>query len=284
MLQLKFEIIGKSVRGASHARKGIECQDAVKKVELDTGAIILAVADGHGSESCPYSSTGSKSAVNVFCDIMEEYLSKYADNLELLATYLNREGETRVAQAIDTEWKRRIVKQHRRMKRSIPALPDGAHDLRSVYKQYGTTLLGLVVTESFLFAFQIGDGSIGYVDEGGYADVITSDKILGVETHSLSREAAWEKAISAVRRTETDRRFMYMLSSDGFANSYKDEASFRTACEDYFYMINEHGVPAVRANLPAWLTETSEMGCGDDITLIMAYHAEQEASNARAAE
>lgn len=277
---MKFEIIGRSVQGASHVRKGIECQDAFKKVELEDGTIILAVADGHGSESCPFSSTGSKSATNVFCDIMSEYHQKYADNLEMLATYLNREGETRVAQAIDAEWKRRIVKQHKRLKRQIPVTNDGTQDVQSVYKQYGTTLLGLMVTDAFLFAFQLGDGDIGYVDVNGYEAVVEGDKILGVETHSLSREAAWEKAIAIVRRTRPMCPSMYMLSSDGFANSYKDEATFHTTCVDYFNMVNEHGVAAIRANLPAWLTETSEMGCGDDITLLMAYSAEQEATNA----
>ena len=276
---MKFEIIGRSVQGASHVRKGIECQDAFKKVELEDGTIILAVADGHGSESCPFSSTGSKSATNVFCDIMSEYHQKYADNLEMLATYLNREGETRIAQAIDAEWKRRIVKQHRRLKRQIPVTNDGTQDVQSVYKQYGTTLLGLMVTDSFLFAFQLGDGDIGYVDVNGYEAVVEGDKILGVETHSLSREAAWEKAISIVRRTRPIRPSMYMVSSDGFSNSYKDEPSFRATCIDYFNMVNEHGTAAIRANLPAWLTETSEMGCGDDITLLMAYAAEQEATD-----
>lgn len=276
---MKYEIIGKSVQGASHIRKDIECQDAFKKVEFEDGTIILAVADGHGSEACPYSSTGSKSATNVFCDIMSEYHQKFSDNLELLATYLNREGETRVAQAIDSEWKRRIVKQHKRMKRPVPVKEDGEQDVLTVCKQYGTTLLGLMVTDTFLFAFQLGDGDIGYIDGNGYEAVVEGDKILGVETHSLSRKDAWEKAISIVRRTRPESPSVYMLSTDGFANSYKDEASFRATCIDYFNMINEHGADAIRANLPGWLTETSEMGCGDDITLLMAYAAEQETTD-----
>lgn len=36
-------------------------------------------------------------------------------------------------------------------------------------------------------------------------------------------------------------------------------------------MIKQHGPSAVDANLKAWLEETSELGCGDDITLLMAY-------------
>ena len=32
-----------------------------------------------------------------------------------------------------------------------------------------------------------------------------------------------------------------------------------------------HGAETVQANLKKWLTETSELGCGDDITVVMAY-------------
>lgn len=33
-------------------------------------------------------------------------------------------------------------------------------------------------------------------------------------------------------------------------------------------MIQEHGAETVQANLKNWLTETSELGCGDDITVV----------------
>jgi hypothetical protein len=39
-------------------------------------------------------------------------------------------------------------------------------------------------------------------------------------------------------------------------------------------MIGEHGFDAVKDNLAKWLKETSELGCGDDITLVLAYMAE----------
>ena len=40
-------------------------------------------------------------------------------------------------------------------------------------------------------------------------------------------------------------------------------------------MIGEHGFEAVKDNLAKWLKETSEYGCGDDVTVVMAYFAEQ---------
>ena len=45
------------------------------------------------------------------------------------------------------------------------------------------------------------------------------------------------------------------------------------ACLEYFEMIKQHGVSAVEASLSSWLAETSELGCGDDITVLIAYYA-----------
>lgn len=40
-------------------------------------------------------------------------------------TYLNREGDTKVAQAVDAEWKRRVLKAHTNHKREVPFTEDG---------------------------------------------------------------------------------------------------------------------------------------------------------------
>ena len=278
---MKQVVFGRSVQGASHIRAGTECQDSYKKTICDDGTIILSVADGHSSKACPYSRTGSRIAVNVFCSIIKNLYDGYAEHPEQLVTYLNREGETRISKAIDTEWKKRVVEAHRKNKREIAALEDGSNDLKSVYKQYGTTLLGLLITRTFVFAFQLGDGDICYANASELEQVIEPEKMLGVETHSLSRDNAWEKAITAVRRFDLEDNLpaMFALSSDGFANSYKSEDEFHNTVIDYLKMINEHSARAVEENLPSWLSETSSMGCGDDITLLIAYFSQDDEQN-----
>lgn len=275
---MRRSVFGASVQGASHIRSGRECQDSLKKVILDEDAVILAVADGHGSESCPYSKTGSFAAVNVFCKIMGDYLETYAGQTETLFTFLKREGDTKIAQEIDTEWKRRILRLHKKCRREISVGADGIIDRDAVYKLYGSTLLGLVITGEFLFAFQLGDGDIMKVSESGVYSVIEADKILGTETHSLSKAESWKKAITLIRKREENERkpVMYLLSSDGLSNSYKNEEEFQKTCADYYALLKEHGVKAVSDRLKAWLQETSEMGCGDDITALFAYESEQE--------
>lgn len=273
-----IQVFGTSVQGASHMRSGKECQDSLKKVVKDSGTVILAVADGHGSDSCPYSKTGSFAAVNVFCKILGDYLETYAGQQEMLFTFLKREGDTKIAQEIDTEWKRRILRLHTRCKREIPLDADNNEDKEAVYKLYGSTLLGLVITEQFLFAFQLGDGDIVKVSDNGVYNMIEADKILGTETHSLSRGESWKKAITMIRKREEKESMpvMYMLSSDGLANSYRNDDEFKKTCMDYYILLKEHGVKAVSDQLKTWLQETSEMGCGDDITALFAYEMPQD--------
>ena len=272
---MKRIVFGESVQGASHKRNETECQDSMKKVEFEDGSVILAVADGHGSKACPFSKSGSGIAVNVFCKVMQEFYTGYKDDLELLLTYLNREEDTKVAQAVDEEWKRRVLIAHTKNKRDVPHTSDGEKDKAEIYKEYGTTLVGLMITPIFLFAFQIGDGNITYVDDTGVEEVLAADKILGTETHSLSKADAWKKAITVVRRRTVDEKTpaLFMLSTDGFANSYKNGDEFKKTCTDYFEMIQQHGCEVVGANLKSWLCETSEQGSGDDITLLMCYIA-----------
>lgn len=270
---MKRIVFGTSVQGASHIRTEVECQDSYKKIICDDGTIIMAVADGHGSKNCPYSKTGSSIAVNTFCKIMSEYIASFSDSPEYLLTFLNREGDTKVAQEIDSEWKRRVEKVHRNNKRDIPINENGEQDKLFVYSQYGTTLLGLVLAKDFLFAFQIGDGDILFVSEDGVAPVINGDKILGVETHSLSKNNAWKKAITVARKMDFEEKklSMFLMSTDGFANSYKNENEFHKTCTEYLAMINQHGVKTINDNLKNWLSETSSLGCGDDITVLFAY-------------
>ena len=264
------------VKGATHQRKGLPCQDSKKIVDISADIVIIAVADGHGSEKCPRSDRGSTIAVNTFCEVMKNYLQSYGmdDNgLANLITFLNREGDMRFAQDICEEWQARVKQSYYKNKEEGMLDENGNIKWSAVYSLYGTTLLGMLITDSFVFSFQIGDGDINLVTEKGVFSLVEPEKFLGTETHSLSKPDAWRKAVASVRRRdgENEKSCMYMLSTDGFANSYTCDTEFQKTCKDYFNMIQEHGAEKVQANLKQWLTETSELGCGDDITVVMVY-------------
>lgn len=85
------------------------------------------------------------------------------------------------------------------------------------------------------------------------------------------------------RALQSDPLFDAYLSTDGFANSYKNADEFQKTCVDYFAMIQQYGADAVAANLKSWLSETSAMGCGDDITVLIAYFSDDTATESEAA-
>lgn len=276
---MKRFVFGECVQGFSHIRSGTECQDSLKKLELEDGTIVMAVADGHGSRSCPYSKTGSEIAVTVFCEEIASTYHAYQDAPELLPSYLNREGSIRFAQSVEAEWKKRVLDAHTAMNREMPLSEDGQENYAAVYRMYGSTLLGLLITDTYVFAFQLGDGDITFTDSQGASYVVEGEKLLGVESHSLSSDGAWKKAVSAVRQRNWEELLpvMFMLSTDGFSNSFASDDSFIENCSAYFSMILEHGADAVAENLNAWLAETSQLGCGDDTTVLIAYFAPDQA-------
>lgn len=272
--------IGRKVQGSSHIRSETKCQDSFRIIEKENYTII-AVADGHGSKACLYSDSGSRIAVNTFCKKLKQLYESYSGNVEQLITYLNRDGELGFAKMIDAEWKKKVVSRHKHNKREIPHDEEGKEDLEQVYRQYGTTLLGLLIADNNIFAFQLGDGDICFVTEHEVEMVINPDKILGVETHSLSKTDAWKNVITTVRKMNLDETLpaMISLSTDGFSNSYKSEQDFHETMLDYMKMINTYGLGAVGENLSGWLNETSENGSGDDITLCIAYFGKEETAS-----
>ena len=270
---MKHSIISERVQGASHKRVDKICQDNYFRKEIGEDITILAVADGHGSDASPFSETGSKIAVDIFGNIMENYVQAYRNQEDQLLTFLNRESEVKLARSIDETWKAKVLANHLKNKRPTPKTPSGKKDEKTIYRMYGTTLLGILITKTFVFAFQMGDGDMVLVNVVKADFLLEGDHLLGVETHSLSRENAWEKAISVVKRREADEviPFAIMMSTDGFSNSYKSEDAYLHACREYFSMIKEHGLEAVDKNLKQWLEETSQHGSGDDITMVIAY-------------
>ena len=292
-------IIGESIQGYTHIQRNLECQDRKLSRELEDGSLVLSVADGHGSRSCPYSGTGAELAVNTFCKLIEELHSGFQNAGDLLSDYLNHQGSLKFAQTVERAWKEDVQAYHLKVGLPMPMTQTGEEDLNALYRLYGTTLLGLLIAPTFVFAFQIGDGDITYADDGGVQPVVVADKLLGVESHSLCSREAWKKAVSTVCFQPWEQHFedlktygpdtaastvhfqsweqhlpcAFLLSTDGLSNSYADDEAFGQTCAQYFEALKTYGPDTVEENLPEWLSETSRLGCGDDTTLLMAYLA-----------
>ncbi len=286
-----------SVIGASHLRKPDPvCEDSswYDKDGIIPGAIVLAVADGHGSDQCKYSSDGSKEAVKAFYSIIKQLVEDDRFNGNLKGFKNTPFKDVELTRKISQKWMIRITHVHRKSKDRNQKFshPSKLSPLDMVYRKaeehddwywdvdpmlYGTTLLGIVIIGNDILVYQIGDGDIVIVDDDGVRNLIDGDHFLGVETYSLAHKNSWNYAKTDVVTIEDlhKKPCLIMLSSDGFANSYASEEEFHKACKDYFKVIRDNGFDAVCKAIgddkEGWLRETSDGGCGDDISLALAY-------------
>jgi hypothetical protein len=60
---------------------------------------------------------------------------------------------------------------------------------------------------------------------------------------------------------------LILAATDGYANAYRDDASFQQVARDYWALLREGGDAAVKPHLENWLREASQQGSGDDITV-----------------
>jgi hypothetical protein len=132
----RWRVVGASVQGESHRRKGQPCQDAHEWRELDSGILVAAVADGAGSAGC--AELGSALA---------------AGGAIAAAAVLLRDG---IPQA-DEEWYAILQHIFLLARESVIA---GAQELSLPLSDLATTLVVALATPNRLAAGQVGDGAV----------------------------------------------------------------------------------------------------------------------------
>jgi serine/threonine protein phosphatase PrpC len=223
---------------------------------------LLAVADGHGSARCFRSEHGSRFAVEVAIVV----LGLPAEDKETIANELVR------------RW-REAVRAHLRehpltagelngLERKLGALARRSVELDPVLA-YGSTLLAAAVSGSMGIYFQLGDGDILMVSEEGEVSRpwVRSEELLGDETPSLATRNAAEVVQWRVTRAPQPLPELILLSTDGYANSFREDRGFLAVGPDLLQMIRAEGIEPITEKLESWLREASDQGSGDDITL-----------------
>jgi len=243
-----WRAIGSVADGAIHIRQEKPCQDALF-FSCEKNFSIACVADGHGSNSCPYSADGALTAVKIAAEIL-------AQTLDIAAL-----KDIRLPRLIESKWKEAVEKIHAEKERE----ENFAHIL------YGTTLLAAAATEKFIFVLQIGDGNILTVDENAAHPILPAEENVGEETESLCLENAWTFIRTQIIPLDAQKPAMILLSTDGYAKSFADSAGFLKAGTDFFKLWQENGLDFIEKNLHDWLRNTSDKGSGDDIAMVLLF-------------
>jgi len=257
-----WQAVGSVVDGAVHIRQKKPCQDAVF-FRAEKKYAIACVADGHGSNSCPYSAEGSKAAVELAFNILKELLP----NIKV-------EKDIRLPKKIEVEWKSFVRELHTRLKREPEAEPLTLNDVGATvdtfpYILYGSTLIAAVATQDYIFALQIGDGNILLIDENGATPILPVAENIGEDTESLCLKDAWTHIRTHIVPFKRENPVMLLIATDGYANSFSDSSGFYKAGTDFFKLWQEEGLSYIGENLPDWLRKSSDKGSGDDIAMAL---------------
>jgi len=276
--QVEWRVIGASVRGAAHMRANLPNQDAISWFP-ESGAgtpLVVAVADGHGSAKCFRSDEGSRLAVATAKAVVLDFFSRQEEAITLSA--IKHIAEERLPQELVRCWQERVeaaLKLHPFSAEELETLEhkDGMAARTTVETKpllaYGATLLVVLVTHAFILYVQLGDGDILTVTETGEVSrpLARDERLFANETTSLCAANAWRDLRIGFQALVGMPPALILLSTDGYANSFRDDAGFLKVGVDLLEMIRAEGLDQVNESLAGWLTEASQTGSGDDITL-----------------
>jgi prepilin-type processing-associated H-X9-DG protein len=142
---------------------------------------------------------------------------------------------------------------------------------------YGATLLTAAVSSRFVLLAQLGDGDIVTVGVDGRAarPVPGDERLIANETTSLCLPEAAADMRLVLAEVSPDEPRIIMVSTDGWANAFRDEGAFLKAGPDLLERLKEHGEAWVRDQLESWLVDASSEGSGDDVSLGLVFRMDE---------
>lgn len=275
---MSWKVAHACVRGSSHQRSGLPNQDAVQCAVAPVGQGTVAVAvvsDGHGSPRHFRSQVGSSLAVSTVAATLQAFLrdSVSTNGQVPFVPEQVHELERKIVSGwlaavhsdlekhpfTEAEWATLVQEEGADGRVAVAHSPELA---------YGATLLAAAATERVLLYLQLGDGEILSVTSQGTTTrpLPPDDRLIANQTTSLCQPEAWKDFRSAWV-THGALPSLVLLSTDGYANSFRSDEDFLKIGQDYLDIIREQGISSLAEELPAILTEATQQGSGDDITL-----------------
>jgi hypothetical protein len=273
-----WDVIGASVRGATHIRTKVPNQDAIAwyAPAHREDCLILAISDGHGAPRYVRSHKGAKFAVKLAVEILQEFAAE--ENAVVELSTLPDHADGRLPRTLVRSWQSAV-------RHDLAAHPFTEEEERVLAEQarksdddavraYGATLLAALITPQYLLLLQLGDGDILVVDSAGRVSrppMPEDPRLIANQTTSLCGPTAWQDMRAYFQAFTARPPALVMLATDGYSNSFANEQGFTSAATDILESIRSLGSHQTRVQLPGWLRATSKAGSGDDISVAVAY-------------
>ncbi|MFI0409322.1 protein phosphatase 2C domain-containing protein [Actinomadura sp. 3N508] len=262
-----WSLLEGSVKGVGKPHSQDHC---AARPAVDGQAIVLAVADGHGSKPHFRSDLGARWAVEEFLG----YAEGFAEEAVRLGGDRSKWSVLRahvhsLPQQVVHRWRERVLLHESNSPAHGGRAARSAEDLERVLPVYGSTLLGAVVTEWLLVCWQLGDGDVVLLaDESPPMAPLSTGPDIGDETDSLCHRDAWRLMRSHWHPFTGDGSFRgVLMSTDGLSKSFAEHQGFLDFAKDVGDLVVRRGADHVRSELPGWLGQAARYS-GDDSTLV----------------
>jgi len=290
-----WRLIGNSVVGPSHKLNGKPNQDRITYFPSCNNPeklpIFFSIADGHGGKKYFRSEKGAEFAVESAIEVCKTQLT--TDSWDLIKDKKIKEW---LCRDIYRKWLEKVhadiqdnpfsdeEKDLLQTKNNASKVPRIVNEDLNVFA-YGSTLLTVIIQESFILFLQLGDGDILVVNCDGTIDkpIPDDDRLIGNETTSLCLPEAWSEFKFKLYEISLISSFpsLILISTDGYKNSFSEETGFEKVGSDLLSMICEHpdgiqgGLDLIEENLADWLKSASEKGSGDDTTVGIIFNLDK---------
>jgi hypothetical protein len=267
---LRWAARSASVRGEEHVRRQLPNQDAVRVVASDSGTTAIAcIADGHGSARSFRSEIGARIAVDVAFDALIDFRRGHATSTPGDVTA----AADMLPASIGGEWAARIRAEVDRdpLPTSATVSTGQVAHPNDALLAYGSTVVGALVTPEWRVLLQLGDGDLVHCRRGSPPSRPLGLGGIGIETSSLATldSAARDFVVRTLPAPTDANPELLLLATDGYANSFAEDAGFLAVASDLWDLIERNGLDWVAEQLPAWLRTASANGSGDDISVAL---------------
>ena len=288
-----WRIIQDTAIGTSHKRSGKPNQDRIEYFPKEPFKfpIILTAADGHGGKTYFRSGKGAELAIESALEICKELDKISWDEIkdkkivdwicrDIVQIWIDKvEKDIQTNPFTEDETSILSLKKESSSKR-----PYGLNNDEGLFA-YGSTLIIVVLHESYLLYLQVGDGDVLVINAEGQTDqpIPIDERLIGTETTSLCLPEAWSDfRFRLIPRNEDDQDpALIFVSTDGFKISFKEESGFEQFGIDLLNNLceNPNGIESeikiIAENLAGWLNNISEGGVGDDTTMGIIFNKGQ---------
>lgn len=261
-----------SIQGASHIKRGLECQDSSISW-ADNDCAIAIVCDGHGGADYVRSGIGANFAATAAKISIIDFAAKV--NLATLHENAIRRDRlfNQLEGSIINSWNRGIQAHYATNPFTDSEINILSAKAKKKYLQegkiesaYGTTLLAAVMTPDYWLGIHIGDGKCVAVDQYGnfFRPIPWDEKCFLNATTSICDY----DAIKNFRHFYSEELpVAIFVGSDGVDDCFNNDQQLNTLYMTILYSFATSEFETAVAELRDYLPRLSAKGSGDDVSI-----------------